>query len=128
MCDNNDPAFHSFAYDFEGNTSGPHSEWPLDKVEGLRFDTRGNLLDDGRYVYAWDGHNRLIDWTPYNLAKPSEDRVLFDDLSRNPFAFGSIIDDAFAGLDFGPTRMLDPRMGRWLICDPTEEQDGGSFT
>jgi len=127
MSENDDRESHSFGYDSEGNTSGPHPEWPLDRIASLSFDARGNLLDDGQFVYAWDENNRLIDCTPYNLAKSFDDRVLFDDLSRDPFAFGAIIDDVFAGMYFGPTYLMDPSVGRWLICDSAEEREDQSL-
>lgn len=38
----------------EGSVYAPPAE------EALAYDADGNLLSDGRYLYAWDGENRLV--------------------------------------------------------------------
>ena len=35
-------------------------ERPLSQVEGLVYDADGNLVEDGRFYYSWNGENRLI--------------------------------------------------------------------
>jgi RHS repeat-associated protein len=40
--------------------------------EGFSYDTDGNLLSDGRWAYAWDAENRLIQMTANTAAGPQQ--------------------------------------------------------
>jgi YD repeat-containing protein len=52
-----------YDYDATGNLKNPHGKTltfnAANEVEGFTYDEAGNLLQDGRYQYTWDGEGRL---------------------------------------------------------------------
>jgi RHS repeat-associated protein len=47
-------------------------------VQTLTYDADGNLTNDGRWVYVWDGENRLISMTSSNLTGSGNVKLEFD--------------------------------------------------
>ena len=46
-----------------GQTSGHGGLYLAQNPENYTYDADGNLTQDGRWTYAWDGENRLISMT-----------------------------------------------------------------
>ncbi|WP_198020503.1 RHS repeat-associated core domain-containing protein [Anoxybacteroides tepidamans] len=53
-----------YDYDAAGNLKNPHGKTltfnAANEVEGFTYDDAGNLLQDDRYQYTWDGEGRLL--------------------------------------------------------------------
>ncbi len=53
-----------YDYDAAGNLKNPHGKTltfnVANKVEGFSYDEAGNLLQDDKYQYEWDGEGRLL--------------------------------------------------------------------
>ncbi|WP_156936098.1 hypothetical protein [Anoxybacteroides tepidamans] len=53
-----------YDYDASGNLKNPHGKTltfnAANEVEGFTYDDAGNLLQDDRYQYTWDGEGRPL--------------------------------------------------------------------
>ncbi|GGJ55744.1 hypothetical protein GCM10008982_01210 [Anoxybacillus voinovskiensis] len=53
-----------YDYDAAGNLKNPHGKTltfnAANEVEGFTYDEAGNLLQDDRYQYTWDGEGRML--------------------------------------------------------------------
>ena len=53
-----------YNYDASGNLKNPHGKTltfnAANEIEGFTYDDAGNLLQDDRYQYTWDGEGRLL--------------------------------------------------------------------
>jgi RHS repeat-associated protein len=54
----------NYDYDTAGNLKNPHGKTltfnAANEVEGFHYDEAGNLLQDDKYQYEWDGEDRLL--------------------------------------------------------------------
>jgi RHS repeat-associated protein len=101
-------------------------------------DTPGDLNDDLKYVYAYDGNGNVVqvlDWAAASAPAAIVAKYEYDPYGKvvasggdyadvNPFRFSTKYWDDETGLGYWGYRYYSSRMGRWISRDPIAERGG----
>jgi RHS repeat-associated protein len=101
--------------------------------EGCSRDTDGNLVRDGRWVYSWDGENRLVRVMSWGSVDRRRVDWTYDALGRRVRQVRYVCTNRTkrtadgTGLVLYEYRAYSSGLGSWLGRDSIEEQGGANL-